>query len=92
MHPLAVHAELVLVGPLVQVHDGDEVLGGGTHTKLLPVVERTCKLKSIIGVVLTVNRNENIGILLEKIEKVCTDQGTVLLTPSPPCMVSYGLG
>ena len=41
MHPLAVHAELVLMGPLVQVNDGDEVLGGGTHTKLLPVVERT---------------------------------------------------
>ena len=50
MHPLAVHAELVLVGALVQVYDGDEVFGRGAHPQLLPVVEGAYKYKEALAI------------------------------------------
>ena len=39
-HPLAVGKELVLVLPLLQVHDRHEVLRRSVHPHLRPVVER----------------------------------------------------
>ena len=44
-HPLAVGKELVLVLPLLQIHDRHEVLRRPVHSHLGPVVERPWRTK-----------------------------------------------
>lgn len=59
-HPLAVGKELVLVLPLLQIHDRHEVLRRPVHSHLGPVVERPWRTKVAVLVHFSKMENNNL--------------------------------